>query len=137
MFSTTTGHPMNEAPRKTSRYEMQLPAYIPTQSPCCRPDSRRDLAIVLLRKKSSRYVRRSFCHGKTSAVRSPKTSAWNSARAPRVTVQRVLSVGPEVYDNFCDTVLLLARFMSVAMVQDFREVALTIKGRRGKERCLS
>jgi hypothetical protein len=42
-----------------------------------------------------------------------------------------------VYDNFCDTVSLLARVMSVAMVQDFREVALTIKGRRGKERCLS
>jgi len=130
LFSTTTGHPMNEAPRKTSRYVMQLPANIPTQSPCCKPDSRRDLEIVLPRRKSSRYVRRSFCHGKTSAVRSPKTSAWISASAPRVAVQRVLSVGPEVYDSFCNTVLLLARVMSVTIVKGFREVALRIKGSR-------
>jgi hypothetical protein len=70
-------------------------------------------------------------------VRSPKISAWTSARAPRVIVQRVLSVGPEVYDNFCDAVLLLARVISVAMVQDFREVALTIKDRGGNGRCIS
>jgi hypothetical protein len=88
-----------------------LPANIPTQSPYCKPDSRRDLAIVLLRWNSSRYVLRSFCHGKTSAVRSPKISAWISESAPRVTVQRGLSVGPDIYDKVCDISLFLARLV--------------------------
>jgi hypothetical protein len=137
LFSTTTGHPMNEAPRKTSIYETQLPANIPTQSPYCKPDSRSDLAIVLLRWKSSRYVLRSFCHGKTSAVRSPKISAWISASAPRVTVQRGWSVDPDMYDEVCDISLFLARLVSVSDGTNSCGTAFTVKVRKGNGHDLS